>query len=218
MRVQRCRELGNLTRVTQLVKGRSYLWTNLCPFDRKVQPLPITHFFFHIHFFKLRDTSCAVKFSLSGSMSLNRGMCIYHHNQDIEHWIYGMLSPNIPPYGPFVITLLPSKVTGKPIWFLSLQFCLFSIFIWMKLCSRESFESSFFHLRSTHVIEYQEMFLSFYCCIALHCLRVFLLVHSFASWRLFASYSGCFQICVTMNEMSVNTHVNISFSSSWINT
>ena len=31
-------------------------------------------------------------------------------------------------------------------------------------------------------------------------------------------YSGCFQICVTMNEISVNIHVNISFSFSWINT
>ena len=29
------------------------------------------------------------------------------------------------------------------------------------------------------------MFLSFYCCVALHCLCVFLFVHSFASWRLF---------------------------------
>ena len=146
VRVQRCRELGNLIRVTQLVKGRSYLWTNLRPFDPKVQPLPITNFFFYIHFFKLRYNSCAVKFNLFGSMSLNRDMYIYHHNQDIEHWIYRILSQNIPSYGPFVITLLPSKVTGKPIWFLSLQFCLFYIFIWMKLCSRESFESSFFHL------------------------------------------------------------------------
>jgi len=150
-------------------------------------------------------------------MSLNKGMYIYHHNQDIEHWIYRILSQSIPSYGPFVITLLPSKVTGKPIWFLSLQFCLFYIFIWMKLCSRESFESSFFHLLFwdppilLNIKRCSFLSIAEQHCIACMCSCLF--IHLAVE-----GYSGCFQICVTMNEISVNIRVNISFSFSWINT